>query len=146
MKTLAYTTGASIMILIIFTAINTITDPILTSAIDLIEKQLHTPLHINTKEDFIFNLILCSITSSSGVYLGLKAAYACFGKHAISDIIAVGILMVTLAWIAFSIIILALAHHLNTLAFLGVMAGYTIPPLLISHMLWAKGWTLLHRK
>ena len=43
MKTLAYTTGASIMILIIFTAINTITDPILTSAIDLIEKQLHTP-------------------------------------------------------------------------------------------------------
>lgn len=134
------------MILIIFTAINTITDPILTSAIDLIEKQLHIPLQINAEEGFTFNLILCSITSSSGVYLGLKAAYACFGKHAISDIIAVEILMATLAWVVFCIIIFSLAHHLNTLAFLGIMAGYTIPPLLISYILWIKGWTLLHRK
>ncbi|MEC5208570.1 energy-converting hydrogenase Eha subunit E [Vogesella perlucida] len=146
MKTLSYTIGASIIILIIFIAINTITDPILTSTIDLIEKQLHTSLLINTEEGFIFNLIRCSITSSSGVYLGLKAAYACFGKHAISDIIAVEILMATLAWIVFCIIIFALAHHLNTLAFLGIMAGYTIPPLLISYTLWVKGWTLLHRK
>lgn len=146
MKTLTYTAGASIIIFIIFTAIKIITNPILNSIIDLIEKQLHISLHINIEEDFIFNLIRCSITSSSGIYLGLKVAYACFGKHVISDIIAVEILMATLAWVVFCIIIFSLAHHLNTLAFLGIMAGYTIPPLLISYMLWIKGWTLLHRK